>query len=92
MNQFNSMGANIINLIITFTIVTTALSAIEKFTDFKFLTLFVVCLVFLGVSSVIVTSFSLGRKKEIHKMVVIIWGILLIIFIATLLGTIFSII
>ncbi len=84
MNQFGSMTANLITLIITFTIVTTALSAMEKFKDFNYLSLFVVSLVFLGVSAVIVSSSTLNSKKSLPKIVFAIWIVLFIIFIVVM--------
>lgn len=86
-SQFSSVTANLISLIITFTIVTTALSAMSSFKDFKLLSLFVVSLVFLGVSSIIVSSVILSAKTKINKIVVAIWIILFLIFIITLVIT-----
>lgn len=87
LNHFSSMTTNLISLIITFTIVTTALSAIEHFTSFQFIPIFVIGLVFLGVSSVMVSSLILTNKKEMSKYTLLIWIILFIIFVATVIET-----
>ena len=87
LNRFSSMTTNLISLIITFTIVTTALSAIEHFTSFQFIPIFVIGLVFLGVSSVMVSSLILTNKKEMSKYTLLIWIILFIIFVATVIET-----
>lgn len=88
--QLNSIVSNLIGLIITFTIVATALSAIQSFKDFRYLPLFVVGLVFMGVTSTLISSMILSKKEKLNIVVIVLWGILLILFIITILGTIWN--